>query len=117
VRTAQEDLREALLIAHVNGDLPVILEILIAYARYYFQTGNAQNGARLAAIVDRHPALNSQVREMRLDPLLAELERALPPDELAAALAEAEHADTNAVVEGILGGAALPGRNAQLNSM
>ena len=81
------------------------LEILTGYAQWYFQTGQVQNSVRLAALVSLQPALNSQVRKTRVNPLLAELEQMLPPDKLAAALVQARTLDLNTVIEELLAGA------------
>ena len=94
---ARQGLHKALSIAHENGDVPIVLEILIGFARYYYHTGCVENGVRLATLASHHPALNSQVRKTRLDPLLADLKQTLPPDHFAAA--QAESPDLNAVFE------------------
>ena len=72
----------ALQLAHEMGDTPIAFEALIGLARCRFQSGQTKESAVLAGLVGQQPGLNSQVRGHRLEPLCAELQNALPPDEL-----------------------------------
>ncbi len=101
--TARENLLQALRIAHENGDVPVVLETLIGFARYEFQTGHIEECVRLVAFADDQHALNTGVRKTRLVPLLADLKQCLSPDGLADALARAETLGIDCVIEQLLG--------------
>ena len=101
--TTRENLLQALRIAHENGDVPVVLETLIGFARYEFQTGHIEECVRLVAFADDQHALNTGVRKTRLVPLLADLKQCLSPDGLADALARAETLGIDCVIEQLLG--------------
>lgn len=91
--TAQQYFRQ-------SGDLAAKLELraqalsaLAGYAASLAQSHQLASAAELAALVRAAPATEAKTRARRVDPLLRELQRLLPADELDAAIQRGESLD------------------------
>jgi tetratricopeptide (TPR) repeat protein len=102
LEAARRDLHQGLQLAQGLGAVPVILHAVIGFARLSARTGQAEQAAEFAGLVDVHPALVAEMRRNKLNPLLAELKAALPPETWAAAKERGRALDLNAVVQELL---------------
>jgi tetratricopeptide (TPR) repeat protein len=102
LEVARRDLHQSLQLAQELGAAPVMLHAVIGFARLFARMGLAEQSAEFAGWVDVHPALVAEMRQNKLNPLLAELQAALSPETLAAAMERGRALDLNAVVQELL---------------
>ena len=80
---------------------PIILDGLIGFAWLYLQDNNPTQAAHLAGLVQHHPGFTTDV-QLRLDILMPELEQALNPIDVQAALERGKELDLETVVNEVL---------------
>ncbi len=98
---AQPSLHRSLAIAQDIQAVPLILEAVMGFARFYLQGIQAAHAAELCGLVQHHPTFDSEV-QIRLDELLPQLKERLPSAELQAALERGKTLDLDTVVAELL---------------
>ncbi|MCP4289867.1 MAG: tetratricopeptide repeat protein, partial [Gammaproteobacteria bacterium] len=98
---ARPSLHQALAIAQDIQAPRLILEAVVGFAWLYMNKARPTRASKLAGLAQHHPAHNTGV-QLRLDELLPQLEEALPPIELQAALARGKTLDLGTVVAELL---------------
>lgn len=99
---AQEQLADALKVAHEVESIPLQLHAVLGYAQLRLAEGDTLESARIFSLVVAHPSLEHDTAEMRAEPLRTALEAVLSPEAMTQA---AEHAKTltlSALVETLL---------------
>ncbi|NJL57571.1 tetratricopeptide repeat protein [bacterium] len=93
---------QALKAAHAIGATPEKVWAVVGFAGHLTQQGQAERAAQFAGLAQQHPAQNSEIRRA-LDNVTPQLEAALSPDDLAAALERGKSLDLDTVVTELLG--------------
>lgn len=91
---------EALPIGMEIGATPLILELLIGFARLRAHTGQPEQAAEWLGLAQHHPASNNDVR-IQIELFRNDLERLLSPDRLAAAIERGRNLPLDAVLTGL----------------
>ena len=100
-KQAQTAFVKALVINQENQYTPFILRTLLGFAWIYLRNGKATQAANLSGLVRLHPVKDFEL-QLRLDELMDELEQALDPIDLQAALEQGEELDLETIVHEIL---------------
>jgi serine/threonine protein kinase/tetratricopeptide (TPR) repeat protein len=105
---AQRNLTKALSLAQELKAMPSLLEVLSIIATYYHARGQDERAVELAGLVEAHPATPGDNKLEFLEPLLAELQQALPTDVFAAALLRGQALDLETVAQELANELAQP---------
>ena len=98
---AQTTLHEALSIAHSIQSTPIILELLVSFAWLHLQADKLLHAAELIGLVQNHPSSHSGAWAF-VKAIQPELETALSPNALAAAMERGKSLGLDTVVQEIL---------------
>ncbi len=92
---------KALAISQTNRFIPFILRILLGFGWIYLAKGQGFQAAKLSGLVQAHLIITFELK-LRLDELTSELEQALDPADLQAALDQGKTLDLETIVNEIL---------------
>ena len=96
-------LRESLYLCLESHLLRTTTFLLVTVARWIARTSHVAEAARLAGLIEHHPATDAEIRQQYLDKLLRELKALLPVDTLASLMAEGSTLDLEATAREWLG--------------
>ncbi len=96
-------LRESLYLCLESHLLRTTTFLLVTVARWIARTSHVAEAARLAGLIEHHPATDAEIRQQYLDKLLRELKALLPVDTLAPLMAEGSTLDLEATAREWLG--------------
>ncbi len=102
VADASNLLLEALQVSSKVAAPPLLLEVLLGFARLHLLHEDYILAAEIAGRVQSHPALTVEVRRYRLEPLLRDLRHALRGNGLQSALLRGEKTPLNSLTERLL---------------
>ncbi len=100
LRSANKHLHEALTLAIGIGATPLILEIIVGFAKLRAKSGEPQKALELLPLPLQHPGSNAEIRSAA-EEVLSELKTQLPAESIQTVL-DTKPDDLNAVAEGLL---------------
>lgn len=99
--TAINHLRNALAVAYSIQAMPLVLESLLGFAKFYVWTEKPAFATQLAGMVQHHPAHNNYTQK-DLDDLLPQLAELVSPTEFEAALSTGSKLDFSTIMQELL---------------
>ncbi len=98
---AQHSFQASLQTAAQIGDIPTAMEALTGIATIHLQEGRTARSLEILAVAVNHPAAQSLFKD-RVDHLLDELEKALPPEEISSALEKGKSIQVEKFIDEVL---------------
>ncbi|MBC7872092.1 MAG: tetratricopeptide repeat protein [Chitinophagaceae bacterium] len=95
-------LREAIAIGRAIADTTLVPHLLAGAARLYLFSGKHELSAQLTGLVASLPTLDHDFLKIRLEPLQADLQKALSPEDYAKYTRNGKDLDLGVVMEGLL---------------